>query len=140
MSALILKNLTSDAFHSELESKEAEEVPPSELIEIEENVLSSERDEEQEDIKSPLTWMESLATKHGVSEDTLISKPEERDENPPDWIKALSSLEQNDSEQVVPEPEEYPDLKNEQESLTPDWLQALQIETSNDGTMDFEIG
>lgn len=114
------------------------EGPPSELIEMEENVLGSEKDEEQEDIKSALTWMETLATKHGVSEDTLISKPEERDENPPDWIKALSSLEQNDSEQEVPEPEEYLDSKNEQESLTPDWLQALQIETSNDGTMDFE--
>ena len=132
------KNITVDAVYSENESNETDEVIPSELIEMEENVLSSEIDEEQDDITSALTWMESLATKHGAPEETLISKPEERDENPPDWIKALSSLEQTEPEQVQFESEEYPDSKNEQENITPDWLQALQIETTGDDASDFE--
>ena len=124
------EDLTIDAVHPENESEELEELIPAELIEMEENVLSSEIDEEQDDINSALTWMESLATKHGATEETLLSKPEERDENPPDWIKALSSLEQTESDQLNYEPEEYPDLKDEQENITPDWLQALQIETT----------
>ena len=132
------EDLTIDAVHPENESKESEELIPAELIEMEENVLSSEIDEEQDDINSALTWMESLATKHGATEETLLSKPEERDENPPDWIKALSSLEQTESDQLNYESEEYPDLKDEQENMTPDWLQALQIETTGGNASDFE--
>jgi hypothetical protein len=121
-----------------LESVSGEEEPAVESIESEEKIFGEEIGEEQEDIDSALTWMESLALKHGASEDTLISKPEERDENPPDWIKALSSLDQTESEQVIIEPEENHELENEQESLTPDWLQALQIETSDTGSLYVE--
>jgi len=34
-----------------------------------------------------MAWLESLAAKQGVSEDELLTRPEERDEAPPDWVQ-----------------------------------------------------
>jgi competence ComEA-like helix-hairpin-helix protein len=33
-----------------------------------------------------MAWLESLAAKHGVPEEELITKPEDRVEQPPDWV------------------------------------------------------
>jgi hypothetical protein len=36
---------------------------------------------------STFAWLESLAAKQGASEEELITKPEERLEAPPEWIR-----------------------------------------------------
>ena len=78
----------------------------------EEEQPSVENDEDE--LESALAWMEGLALKQGAEEETLLSKPEERSETPPDWISEAS--------------EPAPDNQDELDT-TPSWLKELEIET-----------
>ena len=60
--------------------------------------------------------MKGWALKHGAEEETLLSKPEERSETPPDWITEESKLSQENKE-------------SEDFDATPSWLKELEIET-----------
>jgi len=39
-----------------------------------------------DNVDAAMAWLESLAAKQGVSEDELLTRPEERSETPPDWV------------------------------------------------------
>ena len=56
-------------------------------------------EEEQDD---SFAWLENLAAKQGATEG-LLTKPEERLEDEPDWIKQAKSLNQPVADQPVPE-------------------------------------
>ena len=61
-------------------------------------------EEEQDD---SFAWLENLAAKQGATEG-LLTKPEDRLENEPDWIKQAKGLNQPEEksvEEIVPEPE-----------------------------------
>jgi hypothetical protein len=58
--------------------------------------------------------MEGLALKQGADEETLLSKPEDRSENPPEWISEESKPTQNVGDDL---------------DTTPGWLKELEIET-----------
>ena len=57
-------------------------------------------EEEQDD---SFAWLENLAAKQGATEG-LLTKPEERLEDEPDWIKQAKSLGQSENEQTIMEP------------------------------------
>lgn len=42
------------------------------------------------DIEASIAWLESLAAQQGVDQETLVTKPEERSETPPEWIQSLT--------------------------------------------------
>lgn len=66
-----------------------ENQPSDEIFEppiMEEPIASPESSEQTMDEDAAFAWLESLAAKQGVSEETLLTKPEERQEELPDWI------------------------------------------------------
>jgi hypothetical protein len=95
-----------------------EETPQSEVQDFETEQEEKQMDSESEsnDLESALAWMEGLAIKHGADEETMISKPEERLESPPDWISEETKLSEEISDDF---------------DSTPSWLRDLEIETSD---------
>ena len=79
---------------------------------------TSAKQPELSDEDAALSWLESLAAQQGAKEDELITKPEERLETPPDWVR----------EEVVPENfvEEPTPVPPDEEM--PDWLQDMRSE------------
>ncbi len=74
-----------------------------------------------EDADAALAWMESLAVKQGVSEDELLTSPEERTESPPTWVQEISSTEAESATEIeTPFVEEILD-EGEMDEI-PDWL------------------
>ncbi|RPI87304.1 MAG: hypothetical protein EHM41_05490, partial [Chloroflexi bacterium] len=63
---------------------------------VEEETMTFPADEEQtnvenlEDTDAALAWLEGLAARQGIPEEELVSKPEERPEETPDWLKELA--------------------------------------------------
>ncbi|GAP14767.1 protein containg TPR repeat [Longilinea arvoryzae] len=84
------------------------------------------------DSDSAFAWLESLAAKQGADEETLLVKPEERLETPPDWVKQQMSEPQPESAVPPTAPEEVPPtLPAEPEPATPelpDWLASKDEE------------
>lgn len=68
-------------------------------------------------------WLESLAAKQGAEEETLLTKPEERIETPPDWVAAQSAVpneaEAAESEAVAAQPAEEKAGEFEEITLEP---------------------
>ncbi|PKO07522.1 MAG: hypothetical protein CVU41_02180 [Chloroflexi bacterium HGW-Chloroflexi-3] len=100
-----LEDIVPDPEFSSLEVEKAEALVEEEQPEIE---------EEDDELESALAWMEGLALKQGAEEETLLSKPEERGETPPEWIFEESKLMQDVSDEL---------------DTTPSWLKELEIET-----------
>ena len=78
---------------------------------------------DQTDQDAALAWLEKLASQHGAKEEELITKPEERPETIPDWVK--SGAEQIQLSEPLPtEPSkiESPALPAEE---LPEWLQEM---------------
>ena len=65
---------------------------------------------EFDDAEAAMAWLESLAAKQGVSEDELLTSPDQRSETPPDWVKEATSEPVESSE---PTDEEIPDWLSE---------------------------
>jgi competence ComEA-like helix-hairpin-helix protein len=87
------------------ETIEAE--PPPEAPLVAEEALPTV---DMDDTDAAMAWLESLAAKHGVAEEELISKPEERPETPPDWVQedisAAPETEAVPPPEIAMEPEE----------------------------------
>ncbi|MBC8508016.1 MAG: tetratricopeptide repeat protein [Anaerolineales bacterium] len=67
----------------------------------------SEPATEFEDADAAMAWLEGLAAKQGVSEEELISSPDDRPEKPPDWAQDTTAEEAVDTEvPVTPEPKD----------------------------------
>jgi competence ComEA-like helix-hairpin-helix protein len=60
----------------------------SELDDSDERLASQEvRDEPDfDDVDAALAWLEGLAAKQGISEDELLTSPDDRSETPPEWV------------------------------------------------------
>jgi cytochrome c-type biogenesis protein CcmH/NrfG len=91
---------------------------------------------EDMDLESALAWMEGLAAKHGAEEETLVSKPEDRQEAPPDWV--AENIEMINENIEIPEIELFEkaetdlDKTNFQEIETPSWIEELVLTTQLD--------
>lgn len=63
---------------------------------------------EFEDADAAMAWLEGLAAKRGVSEDELITRPEERLTAPPSWVQeAMQKPEVESEAEAIPE--DFPD-------------------------------
>jgi len=88
--------------------------------------------EEETEIGAALAWMEGLAAKNGAPEETLTYNSEDRNNAPPDWIKAFQEQADGvEQSEINREPSATSDMFAD-EDLTPSWLQALQLESLND--------
>jgi tetratricopeptide (TPR) repeat protein/uncharacterized protein Smg (DUF494 family) len=67
---------------------------------------------ETEEIDAALAWLETLAERQGADEETLSTRPEERLEGPPEWVKeemqTTGATLQPEPTAEVPLPEEQP--------------------------------
>ncbi|PKO18362.1 MAG: hypothetical protein CVU39_02690 [Chloroflexi bacterium HGW-Chloroflexi-10] len=91
---------------------------------------------EDMDLESALAWMEGLAAKHGAEEETLVSKPEDRQENPPDWVAEnteMINVNNGISEiELFDKTETELNKTNFQEIETPSWIEELVLTTQLD--------
>ena len=75
-------------------------------------------------------WLESLAQKQGADEETLITKPEDRTDTPPDWLVEASA--QKDIDQP-----EIPETENAIEDIEEnDFEQKLPAQMEPDSTFE----
>ena len=70
--------------------------------------VTSEPSADLDNMDDAMAWLESLAAKQGAEEETLLTKPEERVETPPDWVAQASaaveaSISGQEEEAVTPE-------------------------------------
>jgi competence ComEA-like helix-hairpin-helix protein len=96
-----------ESAEEEIDLEELEALP-SVVSEDEEIELTHLPDDEvltEEDEDAAMAWLESLAAKQGVAEDELVTSPEERLEEPPDWVQeetlADESLEEFEVDEKV---------------------------------------
>ena len=73
---------------AEEQTPETEEETP-----VDEAAVDELKIPEFEDADAAMAWMESLAAKQGVSEDELLTSPEERSDTPPEWVQDAVSAE-----------------------------------------------
>jgi competence ComEA-like helix-hairpin-helix protein len=125
---------------SEVEALEVEAVEPetSQPARIESVPVSQAEDLEPltgldyEDDDEAMAWLEGLAAKHGVPEEELITSPEERPLETPEWIQEIQEEEVQLSEDLEAEAEgqtevdKLSDWQIEDEPAVPD--QELEIE------------
>jgi len=96
-------------------------------------------DEEGSEISAALAWMESLAAKHGAEENTLYTKPEDREEEPPDWIKAFQDETDKETDQEKISESSLSDNLLSDLDMTPSWLQELHLETTENDEVPDEM-
>lgn len=83
--------------------------------------------EEMENEDSTFAWLESLAAKQGAAEETLLTKPEERQEELPEWVR--DELQSEEITSTIAEAETVSD-----EELNPPSIEFIeeQPETTED--------
>jgi len=75
-----------------------------------------------------LAWLESLAAKQGIPEEELVTSPEERSGEPPDWVQPVS-------EEPLAEPQPLqPGQPAPAEEPSMDWLEDLSKEAAQEAT------
>ena len=80
-----------------------EELLPPEEQEIEElAAISTEKPLSEEDQDAAMAWLESLAAKQGAAEDELLTSPEARREDVPEWIQE-SVMDEEEVEAAIEE-------------------------------------
>jgi tetratricopeptide (TPR) repeat protein len=80
----------------------------------------------EEDTESALAWLESLAAKHGAEEESLYIKPEDRTENPPEWIQQISKGAEEEGiteENIIGVGGAHPEKEEEE---LPGWLKGYE--------------
>ncbi len=77
---------------------ESEREPEIDQPVPEEAVATAEIDED-----AAFAWLEGLAARQGADEETLLVPPEEREENPPEWVSQQAQIEaESESERTPP--------------------------------------
>jgi competence ComEA-like helix-hairpin-helix protein len=88
-----------------------------------------------DDPDSAMAWLESLAAKQGVSEEELLTSPDERSETPPDWvIESVEAEEEKSGEiaEAVVEPPELEAPESPVEEISPDADRTPTLEEEPD--------
>ena len=92
------------------------------------------KDDDDFDIDSALSWLEGLAAKQGADEETLVTSPEDRIEEMPDFLIPSTPPELIDEETMpedLPEHETIGEYKHELEEI-PDWLSEVPVDSVED--------
>ncbi len=99
-----------------------QDLAKEQVSELEEELESETPDvPDFEDADAAMAWMESLAAKQGVSEDELLTRPEERSETPPDWVQDMVSTEAEAISEIETTPVEATLAEAEIDEI-PEWL------------------
>ena len=81
------------------------------------------------DQDAALAWLEKLAAQQGAAEEELITKPEDRLESMPDWVRVDAETAQPD--EIVPVQEKVDEEVIPTSEALPDWLQErTEVETA----------
>jgi competence ComEA-like helix-hairpin-helix protein len=85
-----------------------------------------------DDADAAMAWLESLAAKQGVSEEELLTSPEERTDTPPDWVQEAAQQEIAETDapidvavpeaEVTPEESTPPETETEPSLAPPSWI------------------
>jgi tetratricopeptide (TPR) repeat protein len=96
--------------------------PPVEPAVTEPSASFEELGKSEQEQDDSFAWLENLAAKQGATEG-LLTKPEERMQEEPDWVKQAKTLSaQEPPAPVTPEPQQEVPVAMEE---TPDWLRNL---------------
>jgi tetratricopeptide (TPR) repeat protein len=134
----------SEMTQAEQQVEEVHEEITSANVEAIDNMSSPQKTSE-EDLDSAFAWLESLATRQGVDESTLLVKPEERPTAPPDWIVESTTENiqpiistSNSEEQSAPLESSIPAAmaQPEEEVIIPDWLKDISTEIESEEHLD----
>lgn len=82
------------------------------------------------DTDAMMAWLESLAARQGADEATLITRPEERTETPPDWV--MKEIEEAGSEEIT-QPVSTINVQPEEISLAEEALPEDAGEVAKEG-------
>jgi competence ComEA-like helix-hairpin-helix protein len=83
-----------------------------------------------DDADAAMAWLEGLAAKQGVVEDELLTSPEERGEQPPDWVQEIETKPEVVTPSLTEDVVEPEDVISEQPvSDIPEWLAVSTPET-----------
>jgi DNA uptake protein ComE-like DNA-binding protein/cytochrome c-type biogenesis protein CcmH/NrfG len=124
------------------EEAEVSLVSPGELLGVEETeVIEEGFAPELVDDDAAMAWLEGLAAKHGVPEEELVTSPEERSDQLPDWITGMEI--EGDTEEIrlgeaSKEEIELP-LQDETPSMADHEQQAPAFEEELEPLMEQEI-
>lgn len=107
-----------------------DEVKPDVGEKIEEIETVPEIEAEKFDEEAAFAWLESLAVKQGATEALLLS-PEERLEEPPEWVREAALKETGETEVEQPEVIEPTSILEEETEELPEWLTGTaEVETT----------
>ncbi len=82
------------------------------------------------DQDAALAWLESLAAKHGAQEETLYVAPQDRTENPPNWVREAMEEAAPASSAPAPQEEETPALESVPSEARPPSLESEALAES----------
>lgn len=102
----------------------------SEEAQVPESAVSAAGEFDISDQDSALAWLETLAAKQGAKEEELITRPEERLDSMPEWIK--HEAEESQSEPLTVQPAITEETVTPVEEV-PDWQKEI-AETADDST------
>jgi len=94
--------------------------------------------EEQDDA---ISWLESLAAKHGARPEELVTKPEDRKETEPEWVREAREVAEAGPPVAAEEPEEPLEMVEESAAPVgmPDFLaEEEQVEPSGEPAVAFD--
>lgn len=104
-----------------------------EAAQIAEEPTSEKSGIQEKDIDSAFAWLESLAANQGVDENTLLVAKEEREKEPPSWIKKIETNEISKKELSEEEDSitksifsDEPEAIIDREDTIPDWIKELK--------------
>jgi len=111
----------------------SEELPtltdePAKEIDVEEPATLPAPIDELEDSDDAMAWLEGLAAKQGVSEEELLSSPEERPDAPPEWVQDTPA---EPEEVPIEEPPEAAAIGDMVPNDIPEWLQDSAFSTAD---------
>ncbi len=136
----------SDEWISDLLGEDASEAPAAEVSKSEDAVddeLVGELGTSADDQDAAMNWLESLAANQGAKAEELITDPEARTEDAPEWVKKSQEVSAEDAVEEVKEEvsvekteEDVPAwLQDDEEPAaegaddTPAWLEDIEKET-----------
>jgi competence ComEA-like helix-hairpin-helix protein len=79
----------SEEEKAEIEIQGDEEQPIFDEVAGAESILAEDVPLTEEDQDAAMAWLESLAAKQGAAEEELLTAPDERLDEPPDWIQEM---------------------------------------------------
>jgi len=116
----------------------------TEAVDLSDQGEPSEIEPDLSDSDAAMAWLESLAAKQGVSEDELLTSPEERSETPPAWVQAAANEQTQAKAESIPTEElrewisEVPDIGEPVDAPIPGYEPEADTETETGGEIDFE--